>query len=428
MKTREFPKGQFFSDELQKQVRDRFCYIDADPEAGPRVFFENAGGSLRLKDVNEAYAAANAFPDCDSRKHKRAKSLREQTVKGFADARIMFNAPKYGQIIWETSSSKVMFTMVRAVLENAHGSNVVTTQIEHPSSYDSTKYYAERRGMDFRVAQPNQADGGVDVKSIIDLIDRETTLLNVIYASNHTGSVLDIEEIVRQARNKNPHIYILSDAVQHMPHGIVDLEKTPVDGINFAAYKIFGCRGLGIGYISDRVARLDHARIRGNLGDPWEIGGAIPAMNATITAIVDYVCWIGSHYTQETDRRRLYETGMFRIEMQERALMHYTLEGSDQYPGLRHIPNVTVYFDRENFENRDFIMPVAFSNIDLSVAVEEYQKRGVIVYDRQGSNYYSERSLHPFGLEAIIRVSPLHCHNKSDADKFLKATAEIAKL
>jgi selenocysteine lyase/cysteine desulfurase len=349
-------------------------------------------------------------------------------MRGFADARIMFNAPLYGQIIWETSSSKVMFTMVRAVLENAHGSNVVTTRIEHPSSYDSTFYYAERRNMEFRVAEPNLKTGGVDVANIISLVDKETALLNVIYASNHTGAVLDIEEIVKQAKAKNPYVYILVDAVQHMPHGLVDVEKIPVDGINFAAYKIFGCRGFGVGYISERLARLDHAGIRGNLGDPWEIGGAIPAMNATITAIVDHVCWIGSQYTDAADRRKLYETGMFFIEMQERALMHHTLEGTKEVSGLRRIPNVHVAFDKENYENRDFIMPVLFDNIDLSLAVEEYQKRGIIVYDRQASNYYSVRSLHPFGLEAIIRVTPLHCHDTSDVEKFLKATAEIAKL
>jgi selenocysteine lyase/cysteine desulfurase len=119
---------------------------------------------------------------------------------------------------------------------------------------------------------------------------------------------------------------------------------------------------------------------------------------------------------------------MFYIEMQERALLHYTLEGSKENPGLRHIPHVTVHFDRESFERRDFIMPITFDNIDLAAAVEEYQKRGVIVYDRQASNYYSVRSMHPFGLEGIIRVSPLHCHDKSDVDKFLKATAEIASL
>jgi selenocysteine lyase/cysteine desulfurase len=423
-----YPNGLFFSGELQKEVKARFLNVDTDPEAGRRVFFENAGGSLRLKAVNEAYAEADSYPDCDSRKHKRAKTLRKQTLNGFADLRIMFNAPKYGQIISETSSSKVMFTMVRTIMENVSGSNCVVTDLDHPSVYDSMQYYARKKGMEFRVVKPNPATGGVDVEAILDQIDAGTALLNVIYASNHTGAVLDMETIVKRAREKKPGLYILVDAVQHMPHGLVDVEKTPVDGINFAAYKIFGCRGFGAGYISDRVAIMDHPGIIGNLGDPWEIGGPAPAMYASVSAIVDHICWIGSQFSQETSRRKLFEVGMHHIEMQERALMHYTLEGSENIPGLRHIPNVVVHFDRDSFERRDFIMPVTFKNINYTDAVAEYQKRGVIVYDRNDSNYYSVRSLHPFGLDGIIRVSPLHCHDKGDVDIFLKATAEIAKL
>ncbi len=424
----DYPQGKFFSEELQKEVKTKFLNCDTDPESGRRVFFENAGGALRLKAVNEAYAYADGFPDCDSRKHKRAKDLRKKTLQGFADLRIMFNAPKYGQIISETSSSKVMFTMVRTIMENVTGTNCVVTDLDHPSVYDSMQYYARKKGMELRVAKPNPVTGGVDVDTIIDLIDEGTALINVIYASNHTGVVLDIETIVKRAREKKSGIYILVDAVQHMPHGIVDVIKTPVDGINFAAYKVFGCRGFGAGYISDRVAIMDHPGILGNLGDPWEIGGPAPAMYASVSEIVSYVCWIGTHFSEETDRRKLYEAGMHHIEMQERALMYYTLEGSKQAKGLRHIPNVVVHFDCETFDNRDFIMPITFKNINFTDAVAEYQKRSVIVYDRNDANYYSVRSLHPFGLDGIIRVSPIHCHDKSDVDIFLKATEEIAQL
>ena len=54
-----------------------------------------------------------------------------------------------------------------------------------------------------------------------------------------------------------------------------------------------------------------------NLGDPWEIGGPAPAMYASVSAIVDHVCWIGSRYIDSTDRRELYVEGMERIEMHE---------------------------------------------------------------------------------------------------------------
>jgi len=152
---KNYPKGLLFSEELQKEIKSRFLNIDSDPEAGDRVFFENAGGSLRLKAANEAYTEADGFPDCDSRKHKRAKALRKKTLQGFADLRVIFNAPKYGQIITETSSTKVMFTMVRTILENVNGTNCVISELDHPCAYDSIKYYSRRKGMEFRVVQPN---------------------------------------------------------------------------------------------------------------------------------------------------------------------------------------------------------------------------------------------------------------------------------
>lgn len=424
----DYPHGLLFSDDLQKQVKNRFCNVDSDPEAGERLFFENAGGSLRLKAVNEAYQLADSFPDCDSRKHKRAKSLRAQTLDGFADIRIMFNAPKYAQILNETSSSKAMFTIVRTILENVPGTNVVTTELEHPSVFDSVRYYAKKMGMEFRVCPPNKKTGGIDPETLASYVDENTALVNCIYASNHTGVVMDIEKIVALCRAKKPDVYIVSDAVQHMPHGLVDVQKVELDAVNFAAYKIFGCRGFGAAYISDRLARLDHPAIIGNLGDPWEIGGPAPAMLATATAIVDYVCWLGSQFSKETDRRKLWEEGMTRIELQERALLHHTLKGTKEVPGLRNIPNATVHFDRDDFHNRDFIMALTFKNINYTDAVVEYQKRGVIVYDRNDTNYYSVRSLHPFDLDGIIRVSPLHCHSTADVEKFLKVSAEIAAL
>ena len=42
-------KGIWFPDEYQKHLKAQFCYADEDPLYGPRLFFENSGGSLRLR-------------------------------------------------------------------------------------------------------------------------------------------------------------------------------------------------------------------------------------------------------------------------------------------------------------------------------------------------------------------------------------------
>ena len=41
--------GELFSDDYQKSLKEQFCYADTDPEYGDRLFFENSGGSLRLR-------------------------------------------------------------------------------------------------------------------------------------------------------------------------------------------------------------------------------------------------------------------------------------------------------------------------------------------------------------------------------------------
>lgn len=55
MNIKDYPQGLLFDGKLQAEIKDRFWNVDSDPEAGKRLFFENAGGSLRLKAVNKAY-------------------------------------------------------------------------------------------------------------------------------------------------------------------------------------------------------------------------------------------------------------------------------------------------------------------------------------------------------------------------------------
>ena len=61
-------------------------------------------------------------------------------------------------------------------------------------------------------------------------------------------------------------------------------------------------------------------------------------------------------------------------------------------------------------------------------AVREYEKRGVIVYDRLSSSIYSKRMLESFDMDGAVRVSPLHCNSLADIDKFLQITKELASL
>lgn len=416
--------GQAFPPELSRAIKERFHHVDHDLMGRQRLYFENAGGSLRLKSVLEAMARVDAVPDSAERIHEVAAWLKQVQTQGIADVRLLLNA-QGGTVHASLTASGAMFEMVRAVAENVPGDNIVTTVLEHPSAYDSASQYAQRLGKELRVARSDQATGGVAVEEILRLVDQGTCLLVLIYASNISGAKLDLEQVVRRAREIKPDLYIVVDAVQHAPHGLIDLQQTPVDGINIAPYKFFGCRGSGFSWLSERLALLPHDKLAGKAPGYWDLGSTAPWQFAAISEIVDYVCWIGGQWGADGGRRALFARGMERIGLHERALLARLLDGSDGVPGLRRIPGVTVMLDHDDLPRRDLILAIALAGLEHTQAVREYERRGVIVYERVASSIYSKRMLESFGMEGAVRVSPLHCHTFADVDRFLEVTREI---
>ncbi len=423
--------GEFFPDAVMQKVRDSFYGIDFDEATGKkRIYFENSGGSFRLKAASEAFSKVDNIPDCPERIHKAANYLNEIIDRAEKDIRVIFNAHKGGRIIPRLTASQVIWELTGVVIENIPGTNIVTSVLEHPCAFDSARFFAEKTGKELRVAQSNPVTGGIDPEAVEKLIDKDTCLLSIIMASNISGAVQDIPEIVRRARAIKPDLYILVDAVQHAPHGIIDVDALDIDGIMFAPYKFFGVRGSGIGYVSDRLSLLPHEHLIG-VGEQsltWKLGSPAPAHFAVVSEIVDYVCSLGAEYTESKDRRELYVAGMTAIRNQEEALLYYMLDGDDTVKGLRRIDGVKVLFDEAKPEARDLIVGLSIENWDYSEAVKEYEKRGIIVYERVASSIYSVRMLGSFGVDGCIRVSPLHCNSKEEVKEFLRVTEEIAAM
>jgi cysteine desulfurase / selenocysteine lyase len=420
-------QGRPFPADLQRQIRDRFLLVDNDAQGKPRLYFENAGGALRLKAALDALVRTDQMPDSSGRIHDTAALLKRILSDGADDVRLMLNA-KGGTVYASLTATAGMFAMVRAIAENVPGGNMVTTALEHPSSFDALSTYAAKLGKELRVAPSNIATGGVDVEAVVKLTDSDTCVLSVMQASNISGAKLDIEEIVRRARAVKPDLFILVDAVQHAPHGIIDLQRAPVDGMNIAPYKFFGVRGSGFCWLSERAATLPHDQLERMDSGYWDLGSSAPWQFAVLTEIVNYVCWLGVSLGCEGNRRAQFVAGMEGIELHERALLWRMLEGTDELAGLRHLPGVKVHLDHEDLTRRDLIVSIGFDRLEPAEAVKEYERRGVIVYERVTSSLFSKRMLESFGLSGAVRVSPLHCHTGDDIDRFLRASAELSAI
>lgn len=421
---RKEDRGLLFDEKTISAIRDKFCRIDVDADGSERLFFENAGGSLRLKSVVEISDELNRYPDCYARNHKSSLMLHEYEERGREDLRLLLNAQD-GAIVTDLTASSLMFKIVKPIVQYGKGKNIVTSVLEHPSAFDACRYFGEKYGKEVRVAPSDKKTGGVLAEDVIELVDKDTVLLNVIAASNMTGVITDFKTIVSEARKINPDIYVVTDAVQHAPHAAIDVKALQLDGINIAPYKFFGNRGISFGYVSDRVKSLPHCRILDDEKDIWELGSIAPAHYAVISEIVNYIAWIGKLYIDSKDKRTLLEEGMRRIHLQEQALLARMLYGDKGKTGLLNLDGVDCFFDYTNLAGRDLILAMKLSGFGYAEAVREYEKRGIIVYERVAESSYSKRMVESFGLDGIIRVSPLHCNTAEEIDRFLNITNEI---
>ena len=78
-------QGQFFPESLMQEIKSRFHFVDHDMDGRERLFFDNAGGSFRLKAALEAFASVDALPDCPERIHERARYLQDVQARGEED-------------------------------------------------------------------------------------------------------------------------------------------------------------------------------------------------------------------------------------------------------------------------------------------------------------------------------------------------------
>lgn len=416
--------GQLFTEAELAEIRKQFAYVDRDRNEDARLFFDNAGGSLRLTAAEKAFYDADLMPDASEHSNRLALELAELENRARADIRMIFNC-RDGEVATGYTASQLMMYIVRLLSEHAEGTNCVTTILEHPSSFDAMTMYAEKHGRELRVARANPATGGVDVEKILTLVDKNTAILSVMAASNISGHIMDIATIAKEARHINPDMYIISDAVQHAPHGVLNPEEIGVDAMNIAPYKFFGCRGFGLMYLSARIKEYPHHKLIGRAADDWEIGSPATGQFASVSAVVDYVCGLGG---ASTDRRSSFVAGMERIAAHERALLELMLEGTGEAPGLRHIKGITVKMDDPDLVQRDLIVGAEFDRMDVKTAAKELEKRGIVAFERSAESSYSNRMVREFDSEGVVRLSPLHVNTPAEITQFLRVAAEVAAL
>jgi selenocysteine lyase/cysteine desulfurase len=369
-------------------------------------------------------AKETCLPDQQGRANPGSAHSVEVTAKGIEDLMIFFGA-KSGQTIPGWSSSHVIYRITNAVLSSIPGTNVVTTGLDHASVRSAITKFAEKYRKEERIAEPNRETGSVELDTIYEKIDKDTCFLAVIHTSNVTGEVYDVKTIVEEARKIKPDLYIMVDGVQYSPSDLIDVEEIGADAYVFAPYKNYGVKGCGYAHVSDRLAKLPHWKYIFKPETSWDLGGVEHQSYAAWSAVIDYLCWLGGHFTDSTERRALVVAAMQSIKAHTTGLLSMLINGIDKTRGFKDMMHITVYGMGEDLSSRTCLVGFNLKGIESAKGCELYKGEQLRLH-APGQDPFFAAMLKQLGISSFIRLSACHYNTPEEIELFLKATASFA--
>jgi selenocysteine lyase/cysteine desulfurase len=444
MTQKEAPASQSTSQtmsELHQAIRKEFPRADADANGRRRIFFENAAGSLVLRRAVEAEAKARLDYSANvDGPFWESKMNEEVILEGRKAVRDFLNAPSEDCIISGESATSILFSLSYALSREMSGTeNIVLTEYEHYANA-SPWLELEQRGVvkEVRFARFNPDDGQLDVSHLESLLDKNTRVVSVAGVSNVLGSKTPAAQVFKLA--KEAGAYAVLDGVHTVPHIPVDVMKLGCDFAVFSAYKIFSRRGSFAYGRRELLESVKPYKVKPAPDQPpgkWEMGTRDQALFASISAVMDYLNWLGSNVESEVrdeiaeyaGRKRALKAALSWIQKYERTLSNAMLGGINGAQGMQTMKGLEVYGVKDPSKTHLRVPTFTFNIVGadpLQVAQYLWDKHSIAVLAEDGGGFYS-RTLKTYGKSVGVRASLVHFNTVQEVETFLRALADTVK-
>ena len=412
-----------YNQSLMKQIRERFCHVDTCPYQGPRVFFENAGGSLTLKSVVETNTRLAGIPDNQGRDNPASHELVSIINQSREDMR-NFLGVSDGPVFIGESGTELLFRLVRAaVLGTTEGGKVVGSTLEHPATVSACKRWSKISGKEYLAVANNSDTATVIVDDYRTVIDADTRVATIIHTSPVTGISVDVKAVANAIREVSPDCIIIVDGIQHAPHGDLHVDTYDVDAYTISAYKVFSRHNYGFAWVSPRLSTLPHDRLDATPADFWELGTRDTSAFACFSEVVNYLDWLGSQSVDSDDRRERILAAGKSIHEQEAGLVKAMFDGIEGQKGLRDMPDVKVIGGYDNSQ-REGLVSLYIEAVPCADVVSRLNAEGVRTHVRK-NDYFSGNILEPLNRPTCVRVSMCHYNTGEEVLQFLRVMESI---
>lgn len=411
-----------------KTIRDQFPSLNK-----PVIYFDNPAGTQiaqkSLERIQSYLLQHNANHGGAFKTSRESDAVLDEAHAAVAD---FLNATHPGEIIFGPNMTTLTFHISRSIARTWQpGDRIVVTRLDHDANITPWVMAAEDRGCEVLWVDFNPDDGTLKMGDLERALESKPRLVAVGYASNALGTINPVHQITRMVHNVGALIYI--DAVQHAPHGPIDVQELGCDFLVCSAYKFFGPH---MGVLYGRYELLDELtayRVRPAPKDPpgkFMTGTANHEGIAGVLGAIEYFEWIGGEFGAEyqaeymdkfSGRKLFLKQAMAAIRDYEYDLSRALLDILAETPGVK-VYGIT---DTDCLTERVPTVSFTMQGKHPRRIAEELDKHNIYVWD---GNYYAVAVTERLGVEesgGMVRVGPVHYNTMAEVERLGEVLATM---
>lgn len=401
-------------------IREQFPALAQYHNDKPVTFFDGPGGSQVPQSVLDSMVGYLGRFNANLGGHYFSSQKTVDVMQNAREsAQALLNAPSSGNIVFGANMTSLTFQLSRAISRDwQEGDEIIVSALDHYSNVSSWQQAAEDKGVTVHQVRINEDDCTLDLEHLSSLLSDKTRLVAVTYASNTTGSIVDVQRVVSMAHNVGAQVYV--DAVHYAPHHLVDVQALGCDFLACSAYKFFGPH-VGIAYIADqwlhsiRPYKVEPAT---NIGPGrFETGTQSFEGLAGVVAAVEYLAQFGE--AGLSLRQRLEQSYQL-YEQHEQRLSERFLQRLSALDGVN-----LFGIAKEDSQLRTPTFALTFDRYSPEFIAKTLGEHNICVWN---GHFYALGLVRQLGLEesgGVVRIGCMHYNTIEEVDMLFDVLENI---
>jgi cysteine desulfurase family protein (TIGR01976 family) len=408
-------------------LRRQFPALQRQVNGRTPVFLDGPGGTQVPRRVIDAMVGY--LSTCNAN-HGGAFTTSRESDQVLRAAHVaaadLLNAPSPDEIVFGANMTSLTFQLSRAFGRTLKaGDEVLVTRLDHDANVRPWLLAARDAGVTTHFVDVRPDDCTLDMDDLRRKLTPRVRLVAVTCASNAVGTLVDVREVCRLAREAGALTYL--DAVHYAPHGPIDVQDWGCDFLACSAYKFFGPHVGVLWGRRELLERLPAYKVRpapDTLPDRWMTGTQNHEGLAGLAAAVEYLAAIGAavpdaalRFPALTGRRLQLRAAMSAIQKYEGGLARRLLAGLAERPRFR----VWGAADPGRVAGRAPTVAVTAADRTPRELAERLAEREIYAWD---GNVYAVELAERLGLEGrggFLRLGLAHYNTADEVDQTLRA-------